>query len=199
MSSQVCFPKVTRGQWASKACASCLPCSGGVRGHGGGLCFSSSSGPSFPRSILFWINVHMGGFQVSPPHSLECSHCSYVMLYDLIGNAFYWWSQQCQGEGTAFFWTDTLLFLDSISTNIKCLPCLMQFQCNTYGSRALRRVFTGSDRSLIHDSLKAWPGYGSVDSYFLGCLVPHLLTPNKLHSNKPPGPALVRDAINDQL
>lgn len=75
----------------------------------------------------------------------------------------------------------------------------MQFQCNTYGSRGLRCVFTESDRSLIHDSLQAWPGYGSVDSYFLGRLVPRLLTPNKLHSNKPPGPALVRDRIYDQV
>lgn len=104
-------------------------------------------------------------------------------------------SEHWQGEVMAFFWTDTLLFLDGISTNIKCLPCLMQFQCNTYGSRGLRRVFTESDRSLIHDSLQAWPGYGSVDSYFLRRLVPRLLTPNKLHSNKPPGPALVYDKL----
>lgn len=137
----------------------------------------------FPAQILMYVNPAVRWYR-------DCGNWECILLMK---------SEHWQGEVTLLFWTDTLLFLDGVSTNIKCLPSLMQFQCNTYGSRGLRCAFTRSDRSLIHDSLQAWPGYGSVDSYFLGRLVPRLLTPNKLHGNKPPGPALARNRIYDQL
>lgn len=64
--------------------------------------------------------------------------CSWERVLLMKSEHLVWWSRDCcnwervlliksdhwQGEVTLLFWTDTVLFLDGVSANIKCLPFL---------------------------------------------------------------------------